>query len=82
MEYFDDSFFISFVNFKIDLGRYFGLEIDDTDEDLQDREYRQKKKGRPSIRNITPFMLQHQNLIANKHSIFYRFDEKEKENKQ
>ena len=23
-------------------------------------------------------MLQHQNLIANKHSLFYRFDEKEK----
>ena len=24
------------------------------------------------------FMLQHQNLIANKHAVFYRFDEKEK----
>lgn len=24
------------------------------------------------------FMLQHQNLVANKHSLFYRFDEKEK----
>ncbi|VTR62287.1 Uncharacterised protein [Actinobacillus pleuropneumoniae] len=24
------------------------------------------------------FILQHQNLIANKHALFYRFDEKEK----
>jgi hypothetical protein len=36
------------------------------------------KKGHPSFRNMVSFMLQHQNLIANKHSLFYRFDEKEK----
>lgn len=78
MQYFEDSFFITIDNFKLELGRYFGLEIVDTDEDLQDREYRQKKKERPSIRNMTSFMLQHQNLIANKHAIFYRFDEKAK----
>ena len=36
------------------------------------------KKPRPSVRHFTSFMLQHQNLVANKHSIFYRFDEKEK----
>ena len=78
MQYFEDSFFIAFDTFKLELGRYFGLEIDDTDEDLKEREFRQRKKARPSIRNMTPFMLQHQNLIANKHAIFYRFDEKEK----
>ncbi len=80
MQYFEDSFFVAIDNFKLELGRYFGLEIVDTDEDLQDREYRKnkKKKERPSIRNMTPFMLQHQNLIANKHAIFYRFDEKQK----
>ncbi len=79
MQYFEDSFFIAIDNYILELGRYFGLEIVDTDEDLQDREYRKnkKKKERPSIRNMTPFMLQHQNLIANKHAIFYRFDEKE-----
>lgn len=78
MQYFEDSFFIAFDNFKLELGRYFGLEIVDTDEDLQDKIFRGKKKARPSVRNMTPFMLQHQNLIANKHAIFYRFDEKEK----
>ena len=29
----------------------------------------------PGIRNILPFIFQHQNLIANKYSIFYKFDE-------
>ncbi|MCF6151668.1 MAG: DUF3732 domain-containing protein [Candidatus Kuenenia stuttgartiensis] len=77
MEYFEDSFFIAIDNFKLELGRYFGLEIVDTDEDLQDKIFRGRKKARPSVRNMTPFMLQHQNLIANKHAIFYRFDEKE-----
>lgn len=32
----------------------------------------------PSIRTFASFMLQHQNLVANKHAVFYRFDEKEK----
>ena len=36
------------------------------------------KKEAPSFRHFTSFMLQHQNLIANKHALFYRFDEKEK----
>ncbi|WP_210438036.1 DUF3732 domain-containing protein, partial [Vibrio crassostreae] len=31
-----------------------------------------------SIRSFSSFMLQHQNLVANKHALFYRFDEKEK----
>ena len=30
---------------------------------------------------MTSYILQHQNLIANKHSLFYRFDEKEKRDK-
>lgn len=78
MQYFEDCFFIAFDIFKLQLGRYFGIKIDDTDEDLKDRELRQQKKSRPSVRNMMPFMLQHQNLIANKHAIFYRFDEQKK----
>jgi len=76
--YFLDEFYVS--DFNKELGKYFGLDITDTDEDINDRSFRfnERKKGRPSIRNMMPFMLQHQNLIANKHSVFYRFDEKEK----
>ena len=77
-EYFEESYFTQ--DFNVDLGHYLGLDITDTDEDLEDKNYRKNnaKKGRPSIRNMIPFLLQHQNLVANKHSLFYRFDEKEK----
>lgn len=79
-DYFSSDYFVSLPDFKVELGRYFGIRITDTDEDLEDRKYRryQAKSPRPSVRNFTSFLLQHQNLIANKHSLFYRFDEKEK----
>ncbi len=75
-DYFESKYFIN--DFNVALGHYFGLDINDIDEDKNDIQYRGKKKGRPSIRNMIPFLLQHQNLIANKHSLFYRFDQKEK----
>ncbi len=74
-EYFEPKYFIT--DFNVTLGHYFGLDINDIDEDLDKLKYTQKK-GRPSIRNLIPYLLQHQNLIANKHSLFYRFDQKEK----
>lgn len=78
--YFKEDFFIQLDNFKIELGRYFGIDIVDTDLDLEDRKHRryEAKSPRPSVRHFTSFLLQHQNLIANKHSMFYRFDEKAK----
>ena len=78
ISYFKEELFIPLPDFRRLIGKYYGLDIEDTDTDLEDKEYRGKAKGRPSIRHMTSFMLQHQNLIANKHSIFYRFDEKEK----
>jgi len=67
-------------DFKKELNKYFNIDINDTDEDLEDRKFRKNnaKKAAPSFRNFTSFILQHQNLIANKHALFYRFDEKEK----
>jgi hypothetical protein len=76
--YFKEDYFLSEKDFKVELGHYFGIDIDDTDIDLQVREHKNQKNPRPSIRNFMSFILQHQNLVANKHSIFYRFDEKEK----
>jgi predicted DsbA family dithiol-disulfide isomerase len=79
MGYFDKAFFLGLSDFKKELGRYFGLTITDIDEDLEAKKYRSDvKKPTPSVRSFTSLMLQHQNLIANKHAIFYRFDEKEK----
>ncbi|MGL6599961.1 hypothetical protein ACSZOB_20570, partial [Aeromonas veronii] len=50
------------------------------DESLAVRALRRHnaKAATPSIRSFSSFMLQHQNLIANKHALFYRFDEKSK----
>jgi hypothetical protein len=77
--YFDESFFIPMPDFKKELGRFFQLTMVDVDEDVSRRaEYGWRKSETPSVRSFTSFFLQHQNLIANKHAIFYRFDEKEK----
>src|ERR1035437_5233938 len=77
-DFFKESDFISLKDFKLELGKYFGIDIDDTDVDLEVVKIRGKKSQRPTDRHFTSFMLQHQNLVAYKHSLFYRFDEKEK----
>ncbi|TAL16526.1 hypothetical protein EPN96_08775 [bacterium] len=78
-EYFTENYFIPLPDYKKEIGRCFGLNITDVDLNTSERQYRGGKKSpTPSIRSFTSFMLQHQNLIANKHAIFYRFDEKEK----
>lgn len=76
--YFDDSYFRPIEDFKKSLRSHF-IIINDVDESLTVRERRSNRKSpTPTIRSFTSFMLQHQNLIANKHALFYRFDEKEK----
>lgn len=77
-DYFEDEYLRSAKDYKQDIGRWLGLKVTDTQEDLKIREYTGKKNPSPSIRSFASFILQHQNLIANKHAVFYRFDEKEK----
>lgn len=78
-EYFDNSYFRPLDEFLKHLRGFF-LDIDDVDESLFAREnrYNKAKAPTPSIRSFASFMLQHQNLVANKHALFYRFDEKAK----
>ena len=78
-EYFSSSYFRPLNEFKKHLRDFF-LDIDDVDESLAARANRRfnQKAPTPSVRSFTSFMLQHQNLVANKHALFYRFDEKEK----
>ena len=80
IDFFSKKDFILMKNFKEILGRYFGITIEDTDTDLENRKYRwnEAKSPRPSVRNFTSYMLQHQNLVANKHALFYRFDQQQK----
>lgn len=77
-EYFNGSYFRPLPEFKKHLRDFF-VDIDDVDESLVAKAYRGGRKApTPSIRSFSSFMLQHQNLVANKHALFYRFDEKEK----
>lgn len=77
--YFNSSYFRPLDMFKKHLRDFF-LDIDDVDESLAAKANRRNnaKAATPSIRSFSSFMLQHQNLVANKHALFYRFDEKKK----
>lgn len=78
-DYFNITYYRPLDEFKKHLRDFF-LDIDDVDESLAARATRRfnAKAATPSIRSFSSFMLQHQNLVANKHALFYRFDEKEK----
>lgn len=79
-DYFSNEYFLTLNDFKNALNSYFNLKVFDTDEDLEARSFRKYNAKAPcaSVRHFVSFMLQHQNMIANKHALFYRFDEKEK----
>ncbi len=78
-DYFTSNYFRALDDFKTHLRDLF-LDIDDVDESLAARAQRpfNRKAPTPSVRSFTSLMLQHQNLVANKHALFYRFDEKQK----
>lgn len=78
IDFFSKTYFMPLADFKKELGRYFNVILTDVDEDIAIRGYTGRRSSTPSVRSFTSFMLQHQNLVANKHAIFFRFDEKEK----
>lgn len=65
-------------DYRIQLGILFGIDAENTAENVEQFRDKRKGAGRPTIRNMMPFILQHQNLVANKQALFYRFDQKEK----
>ncbi len=73
-EYFYEINLVSRDALKKEFGRFFGFDV--TDITLED-DPSKIKEGRASFRNMTPYLFQHQSLIANKHAIFYRFDTRE-----
>lgn len=68
---FNDENLLSIGQAKAELTRAFGVNIIETklDSDVRIAE------PRPSIRSMTSYMFQHQNLIANKFALFYRFED-------
>lgn len=75
--YFKEDYFLAKDNYRKQLRKLF-IDIIDVDESLIAKELKGKATPTPSVRSFMSFLLQHQNLIANKHALFYRFDEKEK----
>lgn len=65
-------------DYKIQLGILFGIDAQNTAETAEQLNDKRKGAQRPSVRNMMSFILQHQNLVANKQALFYRFDQKEK----
>lgn len=65
-------------DYKVQLGLLFGIDATNTAETEAQMQDKRKGGQRPSVRNMMPFILQHQNLVANKQALFYRFDQKEK----
>lgn len=76
--FFAPSFFQHRDEFLKSLGRYFQVTLENIDVDPLLKDITGKKSATPSVRSFSSFMLQHQNLVANKHAIFYRFEEKRK----
>ncbi|CAI2399362.1 ATPase involved in DNA repair [Serratia proteamaculans] len=76
--FFDRKHYMPLSDFKKSLGRYFAITLENIDEDPFITMSGRRKSATPSVRSFSSFMLQHQNLVANKHAIFYRFDEKDK----
>lgn len=73
IEYFDDNKNLGLDEAKKEFEKHIGVSVLDTrtnkDED------KRSSGGKVTMRSFMPFLLQHQNLIANKHSLFYRFDD-------
>ena len=76
-DYFLEEYFLTNENYKKQLTKLF-IDIVDINESQETTEFRGRSLPSPSVRSFMSFILQHQNLVANKHALFYRFDEKEK----
>ncbi|KXV57209.1 hypothetical protein AD948_14780 [Acetobacter senegalensis] len=76
--FFSAHFFHPRDEFIKSLGRYFAVTLKNIDVDPMRKQITGKWSPTPSVRSFTSFMLQHQNLVANRHAIFYRFEEKRK----
>src|SRR5690554_398615 len=73
VEYFSDKKLIGLDDAKREFERHIGISVLDTRTDEEDD--KRKSGGKVTMRSFVPFLFQHQNLIANKHSLFYRFDD-------
>lgn len=72
-DYFSDKKLIDLDEAKKEFEKHIGISVLDTRTDVE--EDKRSSGGKVTMRSFAPFLFQHQNLIANKHSLFYRFDD-------
>ncbi len=71
LDYFKDLQEIKIKNgAQTEIEKHLGMAVTDMTEGFDTT-----RKGKASLRNMVPFLFQHQNLIANKHALFYRFED-------
>jgi len=78
LDYFSNQSFRPFKNVQQDVEQHLGLSVSDTRESSEDS---RSGAGKVTMRSFISVLFQHQNLIANKHSLFYRFDDYQKKKK-
>lgn len=71
IEYFDRIEPRTIKTVQADVEHHLGLSVADMTEDIDAT----TKVGKASMRSFMSFLFQHQNLLANKHALFYRFDD-------
>lgn len=70
--YFEDEKFIEYKIVQKQLEKIFNLRVNNVKEDPDNT------KEAASLRHMTSYMFQHQNLMASKFALFYRFDDYQK----
>lgn len=74
IELFTEEYIMSLEQAKIELGKEFGISVSNSTENID----ASRNEPRPTIRNMTSYMFQHQNLVASKFALFYRFEDSQK----
>lgn len=69
-DYFNDKIFTTVKDVQYSIENVLGLQVTNL-EVIND----EKKEKRASMRNMVSYMFQHQNLIASKFALFYRFSD-------
>lgn len=79
ISYFDNIELKDIKENQSEFERHLGISALDTR--IDDDDDKRKTGSKVTMRSFIPFLFQHQNLIANKHSLFYRFDDHYKRKK-
>jgi len=70
-QYFDKLTLQNIKDVQLEFEKHLGLSVIDTTEDIDE----ERRTGKATMRSFVSLLFQHQNLIANKHALFYRFDD-------